>query len=71
MISFELHLIQPSTPVSFTFSNQIKWIHDLNFNSLNLAPDFSEGNKEYAIIIRWDGEDFLGNLIYTKDIENE
>ena len=71
MLTFELHLIQPSTPVSFTFGNQIKWIHDLNFNSLNPAPDFSEGDKEYAIVIRWDGEEFLGNLIYTKDIESE
>ena len=67
--SFELHLIQPATPVSFTFANSIKWIHDLNFNSSNEPPDFSEGNKEYALIIRWDGTEFLGNLIYTKDIE--
>ena len=69
--TFELHLIQPATPVSFTFTNSIKWIHDLNFNSSNSVPDFSEGNKEYAIVIRWDGTEFLGNLIYTKDIETE
>lgn len=69
--TFELHLIQPSTPVSFTFTNPIKWIYNLNFNSLNPVPDFSIGNKEYAIIIRWDGTEFLGNIIYTKDIEIE
>ena len=69
MLSFELHLIQPSTPVSFTFSNSIKWIDDLNFNSSNLPPDFSEGNTLYAIVFRWDGTELLANLAYTKDIE--
>ena len=68
--TFELHLIQPSTAVSFTFSNTIKWNNENNFNSSNDAPDFSEGNKLYAIVFRWDGEDFLGNLAYTKDIES-
>ena len=68
--TFELHLIQPSAAVSFTFSNTIKWNNENNFNSSNDAPDFSEGNKLYAIVFRWDGEDFLGNLAYTKDIES-
>lgn len=67
--TFELHLTQPSTAVSFTFSNSIKWIDNLNFNSSNLPPDFSEGSKLYAIIFRWDGTELLANLAYTKDIE--
>lgn len=68
-VTFEVHLIQPSSAVSFTFSNSIQWIDSLNFNSSNSAPDFSESEKLYAIVFRWDGEDLLANLAYTKDID--
>ena len=68
-ITFELHLVQPSTAVSFTLPNTLIWAEWENFDSSNAAPDMSTGNTLYCIVIRWDGSDLLANLAYRKAIE--
>jgi len=66
MPTVELHLEMPSTAVSFTFGTTIWWIDaDGNFSSGNAAPDFSTGGKVYALVFRFDGTRWLGNLAYT------
>ena len=66
MPTVELHLEMPSTAVSFTFGTTIWWIDaDGNFASGNAAPDFSTGGKVYALVFRFDGTRWLGNLAYT------
>ena len=67
-VTFELHLIQPSTAVSFTLPNTIIWSDGLTFDSGNSAPDMSTADTEYCLVIRWDGSDLLGNLAYTKEV---
>ena len=69
MLTLELHLIQPSTPVSFSFGTTVIWIDDTgNFASANDAPDLSIGDMMYALVFRYDGTDWLGNLAYTKEV---
>lgn len=65
-MTFELHLIQPSTAVSFTLPASLVWAAGDEFNSTASPPAMSTGGKTYAIVIRWDGEDLLANLAYTK-----
>ena len=68
-VTFELHLIQPSTAVSFTLPNTLIWANGDSFASANTAPDMSTADTEYCIVIRWDGSGLLANLAYTKAIE--
>ena len=68
-LTFELHLIQPSTAVSFTLPNTLIWADGDSFASANTAPDMSTADTEYCIVIRWDGSDLLANLAYTKAVE--
>lgn len=67
-VTFELHLIQPATAVSFTLPNTLIWADMDYFDSENPPPDMSTANVEYCIIIRWDGTDLLANLAYTKTV---
>ena len=65
-VTFELHLIQPSTEVSFTLPNTLLW-PDLDiFSASNPPPAMNTGNRLYCIVIRWDGSDLLANLAYRK-----
>lgn len=67
-ITFELHLTQPSTAVTFTWPANIVWGDGTYFDSSNSAPDMSTTDMEYCIVIRWDGSDLLANLAYTKEL---
>ena len=67
-VTGEVHLIQPSTAVSFTLPSGILWESDGSFAAGNDAPDFSTGSTLYALVFRWDGTSFLGNLAYTKAV---
>ncbi len=49
---FELDLVQPATPVSFTFPSGIVWGDGLNFDPDNPPPACNEGSKIYSIIFR-------------------
>ena len=49
---FELDLVQPATPVSFTFPAGIVWGDGLNFDPENPPPVCNEGSKIYSIIFR-------------------
>ena len=69
-VTFELHLIQPSTAVSFTLPNTLIWADSFgDFESSNTAPDMSTADMLYCIVIRWDGSDLLANLAYKKAME--
>ena len=69
-VTFELHLVQPSTDVSFTLPLTILWPDkDAKFASTNPPPAMDTADTEYCIVIRWDGSDLLANLAYTKAIE--
>ena len=68
-VTFELHLVQPSTAVSFTLPNTLIWADGDSFASANTAPDMDTADTEYCIVIRWDGSDLLANLAYRKAIE--
>ena len=68
MPTVELHLAMPSTAVSFSFGTTIWWSDTYgNFASGNAAPDFSTGGKVYALVFRFDGTRWLGNLVYTTE----
>lgn len=67
-VTFELHLIQPSTAVSFTLPNSLIWGNGYGFASANPAPDMSAADTEYCIVIRWDGSDLIANLAYMKEV---
>ena len=67
-ITFELHLIQPSTAVSFTLPNTLIWADGDAFASANTAPDLSTGGTLYCLVLRWDGSSLLGNLADTKEV---
>lgn len=65
-MTFELHLTQPSTAVTFTLPASLVWPAGDEFTSTASPPAMSAGGKTYAIVIRWDGENLLANLAYTK-----
>lgn len=65
-VTFELHLIQPSTAVTFTLPNTIIWADGDSFAAANSAPDMSTADTLYCLVFRWDGSDLLGNLAYSK-----
>lgn len=68
-VTFELHLIQPATAVSFTLPANVIWADGDAFASANTAPDMSTADTEYCIVIRWDGSNLLANLAYKKAVE--
>ena len=68
-VTFELHLIQPSTAVTFTLPASLIWADGDSFASANTPPTMTTANKRYCIVIRWDGSDLLANLAYKKTIE--
>ena len=68
-VTFELHLIQPSTAVTFTLPASLIWSSGDSFASANTAPAMDTADTLYCIVIRWDGSDLLANLAYSKAIE--
>ena len=69
-VTFELHLVQPSTAVSFTLPNTLLWADSFgDFASENPPPAMSTADTLYCIVIRWDGSDLLANLAYKKAVE--
>ena len=68
-ITFELHLIQPSTAVTFTLPASLIWEDASNYDSSNQEPDMSTADTLYCLEICWDGSDLLAKLKYTKTIE--
>ena len=68
-ITFELHLIQGATAVSFTLPSGILWADGNSFSASNPVPEMTDANTLYCIVIRWDGSDLLANLAYSKTIE--
>ena len=68
-VTFELHLIQPSTAVSFTLPNTIMWGDGSDFDWSYPPPTMTTADKLYCIVIRWDGSDLLGNLAYQKTMQ--
>ncbi|MBE6373964.1 MAG: hypothetical protein E7055_18075 [Lentisphaerae bacterium] len=67
-VTFELHLIQPSTAVTFTLPNTLLWPDLDHFASGNQPPAMGEADTLYCIVIRWDGDDLLANLAYSKEV---
>ena len=65
-LTFELHLTQPSTAVTFTLPASLVWPIGDEFTSTAAPPAMSTGGMMYAIVIRWDGANLLANLAYTK-----
>jgi len=67
VINFELHLIQPSTAVSFTLPNNLTWYDNGVFSSSNNPPAFTDGGSLYAVSMRWNGYVLLANLSYIQE----
>ena len=67
-ITVELWINMPGTTVSFSFPSSVLWNSQDTFNSSNSAPDCSTASTLYAVIFRYDGSDWLGNLLYTKTL---
>lgn len=69
----ELWLTQPSTALSgLTFTTTILWDDGSGKHaSTNAMPDISDADTLYALVIRYDGEDWLGSLAYSKEIQGE
>ncbi|MBQ7208159.1 MAG: collagen-like protein [Lentisphaeria bacterium] len=68
-ITWELHLTQPSTAVSFTLPSGVLWPDAAGlFASANTPPDMTTGGMIYVIVFRWDGANLLGNLAYRKEV---
>lgn len=57
-ICMELWLSMSAEVVSFTISG-VTWLEE---------PAFDAANTLYAVVIRWDGTQILGNIAYTKEI---
>lgn len=62
--TFEVHLYQPATPVTFTLPTGVLWADGDEFSSVNAAPTMNEGSTKYCLVFRWDGDFLLGNLAY-------
>lgn len=65
-VQFELHLIQPASPVTFTLPSNIVWSSVSDFAAGNPAPTMSTGDTLYCIVLRWTGRRLLGSLAYTE-----
>ena len=63
-VTFQLHLTQPSTAVTFSWPSGILWGDGKAFKSSNTPPDMSVGDVQYCVVIRWDGKRLLGNPAY-------
>ena len=67
--TFELWLTQPATAVSFSFSTTILWDDGSgSYAATNTAPDMSTADTLYALVFRYDGEVWLGNLAYSRAV---
>lgn len=67
-VNFEVHLIQPATAVTFTLPAGVWWAYGDAFASGNAAPTLDTANTEYCLVFRWNGENLLGNLAYSKEV---
>lgn len=67
-VQFELHLIQPASPVTFTLPAGVWWADAGAFASGNAAPTLDTANTLYCLVFRWDGANLLGNLAYSKAV---
>ena len=67
-VTFELHLVQPATAVTFTLPAGVWWADGDAFASGNSAPTLDTANTEYCLVFRWDGANLLGNLAYSKAV---
>ena len=67
-INFELHLTQGATAYTPSFTNTIIWGDGDVFDSSNNMPPMTDANTVYALVFRWDGEDLLCNVAYTKKV---
>lgn len=67
-VTFELHLVQPATAVTFTLPAGVLWADGDAFAAGNSAPDLSAASTLYCLVFRWDGENLLGNLAYSKAV---
>ena len=67
VLTVELHLAMPATAVAFSFHDSILWSEGGAFSASASAPDFSAGGVEYALVLRYDGAAWLGDLAYTKE----
>jgi len=67
-VTFELHLVQPATAVTFTLPAGVLWADGDSFASGNAAPTLDTANTEYCLVFRWDGANLLGNLAYSKAV---
>lgn len=67
-VTFELHLVQPATAVTFTLPAGVLWADGDSFASGNAAPTLDTANTLYCLVFRWDGANLLGNLAYSKAV---
>ena len=67
-ITFELHLVQPASAVTFTLPAGVLWADGDAFASGNAAPTLDSANTLYCLVFRWDGTNLLGNLAYSKAV---
>ena len=67
-VTFEVHLIQPATAVTFTLPAGVLWADGDAFASGNAAPTMNTANTEYCLVFRWDGASLLGNLAYSREV---
>lgn len=67
-INFELHLKQGATAYTPSFTNTIIWGDGDVFDSSNSMPTMTDANTVYVLVFRWDGEDLLCNVAYTKKV---
>lgn len=67
-VTFELHLVQPATAVTFTLPAGVLWADGDTFASGNAAPTMNTANTEYCLVFRWDGASLLGNLAYSREV---
>ena len=67
-VTFELHLVQPATAVTFTLPAGVIWANGDAFASGNAAPTMNTADTLYCLVFRWDGANLLGNLAYSKAV---
>ena len=67
-VTFELHLVQPATAVTFTLPAGVLWADGDSFASGNAAPTLDTANTLYCLVFRWDGANLLGNLAYGREV---
>lgn len=60
----QLWLTQPATAVTFSFGTNITWLQ-------GLLPAMSSGNYLYAVVLRWDGSNWLGKLDFSVAVRSQ